>query len=131
VNDDFIHHVGETVSKNAKFPASSSDGSCDWPGDRIPKQDLVRLQKKFKLTDEQMNKAMERSKLEFRGQHIKDPRDFHNQLNRIVYVIIFAVLIYVVNRDYDDIISFWFALYFPVEAKTLGMFVPEPKSKTT
>lgn len=132
VNDDSVHHVCETDSKNARSPSSTSGGgSFEWPGDRIPKKDLERLQKKFKLTNEQMNLAMERSRLEFRGQPINDPRDFHNYLNRIVYVIIIAVLIYVVNRDYNDIISFWFALYFPMEANTLGMFVPEPKDKTS
>jgi hypothetical protein len=136
MNDDSIHHVGETDSKNDNEKVASV--RVWWvrpsgPVTGIPQKDLERLQKKFKLTNEQMKKAMEQSRLrDFAERRLSRSARGTFTTTSIAFlshcVIIIAVLIYVVNRDYDDIISFWFALYFPMEANALGMFVPEPKS---
>lgn len=122
--------VGNTTQESSPKDTSSSSSSSEWAGDKIPKEQLEKLQKRFKLTDEQMKQVMQKSKQEYQGEGNIDPGAFHRQLNLLVYVIIISVLVYVINRDYKDFISFWFARYFPVEARTLGMFVPEPRSKT-
>ena len=74
-----------------------------------------------------MRQVMDKSRRQFRGQPDieENANSFHAQLNLVVYVVIIAALVYVVNRDYNDFISFWFAYYFPEEARTLGLFVPE------
>jgi hypothetical protein len=113
--------------------ATKSNNTTEWAGDKIPKEHLGKLQKKFKLTDDQMMQVMEKSKREHQTGIVLPPSHqdtFHRDLNMLVYVVIISVLVYVVNRDYKDFLSFWFARYFPVEAGTLGLFVPVPKSNT-
>jgi hypothetical protein len=115
---DVIHETNEKNDANDHAPPSSVSA---WAGDRIPKKDLEKLQKKFHLTDDQMTQVMERSRGEFRGQPVmNDARAFHDQLNMIVYILILAVLRFVINRDYDNFVSFWFARYFPTEARAFG-----------
>ena len=124
---DVIHETNEKNDANDHAPASSVSA---WAGDRIPKKDLEKLQKTFHLSDDQMKQVMERSRGEFRGQPVmNDARAFHDQLNMIVYILILAALCYVINRDYNNFVSFWFARYFPTEARALGIFVPEPQSR--
>ena len=53
----------------------------------------------------------------------------YKMLNRFVYIIAFAVLFHVLNRDYNNYASWTFARYFPKEAGTLGMFVPRAIEK--
>jgi hypothetical protein len=57
-------------------------------------------------------------------RHITEARAFYNHLNRMVYFLIVSSLIYVINRDYNNYVSFWFAHFFPSEARTLGIYVP-------
>lgn len=117
----------EKASEKGDVPTKSETIASEWAGDKIPKEERDKLQKKFKLTDEQMVQVMNKSREQFRGQaDVEDATSFHRQLNLVIYVLIICVLVYVVNRDYKNYISFWFARYFPKEARTLGLFVPEP-----
>lgn len=121
--------VEEQVAEKGDVPNKSETSPSEWAGDKIPKEERDKLQKKFKLTDEQMVEVMNKSRQQFRGQaDVEDATSFHRQLNSVIYVLIICVLVYVVNRDYKNYISFWFARYFPKEARTLGLFVPEPSS---
>jgi hypothetical protein len=122
---------GDTFQEESKKADTAAGSKASaWAGDKIPQKDLDRLQKKFKLTNDQMKHVMERSRGEYHFQPVmNDARAFHDQINMIVYAVILAVLVYVINRDYNQFVSFWFARYFPTEARTLGMFVPEPQNR--
>ena len=43
----------------------------------------------------------------------------HQTLNRLVYLLLFAILVYVFHRDYGPVVTMWLAHVFPKEANTL------------
>jgi hypothetical protein len=117
-------------NNHSSSTTKSNNTTTEWAGDNIRKEQLNKLQKKFKLSDDQMKQVMSKSKRDHQSggimpRHHDQEHTFHRDLNRLVYVVIIAVLVHVVNRDYKDFLSFWFARYFPVEAGTLGLFVPK------
>mmetsp|Transcript_2416 Transcript_2416/g.3446 ORF Transcript_2416/g.3446 Transcript_2416/m.3446 type:complete len:97 (-) Transcript_2416:66-356(-) len=92
------------------------------------------LGKQFGLSPQQVKNIMEKSRHHDNNNNnnnnnYQDAHTFHRILNRLVYIISFSALIYVLNRDYNNFASFWFAYYFPKEATTLGMFVPQSKGR--
>jgi hypothetical protein len=94
-----------------------------WAGDKIPKEELQRIRIKYNLTPQQMKQVIDKS----RRQHATgvEERNVWRILNRLVYFISFSLMLYIFNRDYGAHSAFWFAYYFPKEARTLGIFVPE------
>ncbi len=46
------------------------------------------------------------------------------KLNLFVYGSFMVGLIYVLNRDYDSVVTLWFMKMFPREARTLGFQLP-------
>lgn len=134
--DDKTNEATEDTSTAAAAPADNNATATtddnttataqkpEWSGDNIPQETLNKVRTKFGLSEEQMKLVMDKSR---RGESIEEGQQFHKTVNRLVYVLAFSVLFYVLNRDYNDYASFWFAHYFPKEAGTLGMFVPEPR----
>eukprot|EP00542_Grammatophora_oceanica_P016114 CAMPEP_0194044720 /NCGR_PEP_ID=MMETSP0009_2-20130614/16141_1 /TAXON_ID=210454 /ORGANISM="Grammatophora oceanica, Strain CCMP 410" /LENGTH=161 /DNA_ID=CAMNT_0038689315 /DNA_START=230 /DNA_END=715 /DNA_ORIENTATION=+ len=105
-------------------PHQAGDDPQTWVGDEIPKEILDRVRKRNGLTEEQMAQVIRNA----RGQALRQtpqPAKAHRQWDAYVYLVCFALLVYFVNRDYNDFASWWFAWWFPKEARTLGLFVPE------
>mmetsp|Transcript_31692 Transcript_31692/g.72804 ORF Transcript_31692/g.72804 Transcript_31692/m.72804 type:complete len:109 (+) Transcript_31692:122-448(+) len=99
--------------------------------DPIPSEKLEQIRQRFDLSSEQMKVVMERSRKQLEqqkevGDYLNDATSFYRLLNRLVYVIAFGALVFVLNRDYNHFASFWFGYWFPREARTLGLSVPEP-----
>ena len=91
-----------------------------WDGDDIPEEELERIRKRFRLTHEQMARVMKLSKEEA----TMDQKSYltpHQRMNRMVYTIMILVLIYILNRDYGNIVLVWLLQMFPTEAKVLGL----------
>lgn len=91
----------------------NNDPTSTWDGDNIPKDELEKIRKQFRLTHSQMREVIEASQNE---ANIVTP---HQKLNRMVYVCLFTILIYVLNRDYGNIVTKWLILSFPKEARIL------------
>jgi hypothetical protein len=115
---------------------STSDGSKDdgskkhtpgksnkaWDGDQIPPDQLEVIRKRFRLTEAQMEQVLQNAKKEADGGSIiANDWTPHQKLNAMVYIIIIALLVFVLNRDYGNIVTFWFVRWFPKEATTLGI----------
>jgi hypothetical protein len=93
-----------------------------WAGDVVPSEAIENLRKKFDLTPTQMKTVMETSRKQYLSQNYDDDSwTPHQKLNVLVYGIMFSVLVFVVNRDYGNIVSIWFATRFPKEAAVLGI----------
>ena len=116
-----LRSYGDNTTDNS----NSKSNSSEWVGDRIPRQDLERIRKRFKLTPEQMELVMQQS----RDQYQSDAREMahqdtwtpHQRLNAMVYTVLIGSLIYVGNRDYGNIVTQWFIQLFPKEAGVLGL----------
>lgn len=88
---------------------------------------LAKLSEQWGLPVEQVKTVLSRHKNNAETERVDMP--WYRVLNRLVYVVSFALLAYVINRDYDNYVSFWFGYWFPKEAGTLGLHVPEAKGK--
>lgn len=93
---------------------------------------LEKMRQRLGLSQEEWQNAIQASKSPHRGNTnsgsiLQTP--LYKMFNRFVYVVAFAVLFHVLNRDYNNYASWWFARYFPKEAGTLGMFVPRAIEK--
>ena len=102
----------------------ATDTSSTWAGDSIPQEHLEQLRKRFSLTREQMKRVMDVSRRQAMTGRLDDDPSFwtpHQQLNALVYTILFFLFVYFVNRDYGNLATIWFAQNFPNEAATLGI----------
>lgn len=108
----------ETVGK---VKSALEKGASSWEGDNIPQEALERIRKQFRLTPKQMDRVMELSKAEATRNPRSPSATPHQQLNRMVYLIMFMVLIYVLNQEYGNVVFVWFVQIFPKEAQILGL----------
>jgi len=92
--------------------------------DELSPEQLEKIRVKCGLSKEQFKDAIRKSKSPENGSSLLQT-PLYKVFNRLVYVMAFAALFYVLNRDYNNYASWWFARYFPNEARTMGMFVPE------
>lgn len=118
--DDPSEHEAATSSS---LTAASRE---EWAGNNIPQEALYEVRKQYGLTTEQIKQAIEDARREARTE--TSAWNVHRVLNSIVYIIILSFLVYVLNRDYDKFVVFWFGRFFPKEAETLGLFVPERRA---
>ena len=105
---------------------SSSSPSSGWVGDDIPAEKLEALRVKMGLSQDQMKEVMDVSKQEYLLGVAGTPTCWNaskllKTLNKLVYIGMFIVLIYVLNRDYDNIVTIWFVRNFPREARVFGI----------
>lgn len=91
-----------------------------WDGDNIPEEELERIRKRFRLTHEQMAEVMNVSKEEATLNQTSYLTP-HQRMNRTVYLIMILVLIYILNRDYGNLVLIWLVRMFPKEAQVLGL----------
>ena len=84
------------------------------------------------LSQDQMKDVVETSKQKYQDTHQEgrgetleetdmDVPTFFKTLNRLMYMGMVIVLIYVLNRDYDNIVTVWFVKTFPKEAGVFGI----------
>jgi hypothetical protein len=93
----------------------------------LPPEELERIRQRFRLTKEQMDKVMKDSKNEAEHGHASSMVATwtpHQTLNRLVYLVLFAILVYVFHRDYGPVVTMWLTQIFPKEANTLGIGLP-------
>ena len=112
-------HVSATATTESSTP------SCSDPlEDEISPEQLEKIRIKLGLSKEELKEVIQKSTSPEQVQKsLATP--LYKIVNRLVYVVAFAVLFYVTDRDYNNFASWWFAKYFPKEAGTIGMFVPE------
>merc|ERR1719232_769706 len=115
-NEDNVDDDNETSAKKA------TDAS--WPGDSLDQSKIIRIQSIFKLSDDQMNDVLKMSKEEAfnkRNNNYDDIISLESKVNWVVYIVLFALLIYILNRDYGNIVTWLFIRTFPKEAKLLRL----------
>mmetsp|Transcript_13714 Transcript_13714/g.39144 ORF Transcript_13714/g.39144 Transcript_13714/m.39144 type:complete len:181 (-) Transcript_13714:1791-2333(-) len=108
-------------------PRQQQHAEKEWAGEDIPPEQLERIRKRFRLTNEQMEAVLQESRLQLStdGQKSASASSLswtpHQTLNGMTYCIILGVVVYVFNRDYDGIVTKVFLQWFPREAATLGL----------
>lgn len=126
----------EATKKNTDDSNSEEQQQQRTIEETIPERKIKAMQKALGLTDEQMNKVLEKSNKQYQNKKngfILDDDDEDDsleynsstniiqQLNQLIYLGFFIVLVYVINRDYDNAVTRSFINYFPKEAKILGL----------
>lgn len=88
---------------------------------------VERTGQKLGLSEEEIEKFLQQTKQAHGGElfrDLEDDLDLHltlsQKLNLLIYGSFIIGAIYVLNRDYDSVVSHWFVTMFPKEAKTLG-----------
>ena len=89
------------------------------------------FQKLFGLSDEQMNLAIENARKEDAGEKITrndvnaqadgDGFSLSQKVDVFVYASLFAALLYFGSRDFGNSAGRYFRIYFPREARALGI----------
>ncbi len=88
------------------------------------------MQTKFGLTEEQVKKVIQSSKSDKNNknndstfQDLEDELELTltQKLNLVIYGSFFIGLIYVLNKDYDSLVTVWFVRMFPREASIFGL----------
>lgn len=115
----------EAVASDGGNNANAKTSIASWEGENIPLEELERIRKRFRLTPHQMTRVMEQSKeqstLQAGNSGSKSITTPHQTLNRLMYLCMFMVLGYILNRDYGNILIVWLFQFFPKEAKLLGL----------
>lgn len=100
----------------------TKSNETSWAGDQLPPELLQRTRKRFNLTQEQMDEVLKQSKTEALSKIDSDNSFSVSQtINATVYLSLVCILIYYVNRDYDNAVTKWFIHNFPREAETLSI----------
>ena len=120
----------QAVNEKLRAEAEKAALSLDWETDKIIKK-TAKLQKLFRLSDEDMRTAIENAKLENAGQQIKS-NDVDNgdarmsisaKVDFVVYSTLIILMIYFFKRDYGaGNFNRLIMRYFPKEGKALGMY---------
>lgn len=126
----------ETTNKNTDDSNSDDTTNQRTIEETIPERKIKTMQKALGLTDDQMNKVLEKSNKQYQSkkngfilddENEDDSLEYNSstniiqQLNQLIYLGFFIVLVYVINRDYDNAVTRSFINYFPKEAKILGL----------
>lgn len=125
----------EATNKNTDDSNSDDTTNQRTIEETIPERKIKAMQKALGLTDDQMNKVLEKSNKQYQSKKngfiLDDDEDdsleynsstnIIQQLNQLIYLGFFIVLVYVINRDYDNAVTRSFKNYFPKEAKILGL----------
>jgi hypothetical protein len=138
-NENDKHNTTTTAALQSEDAALSSS-ETSWAGDYIAPKLLERLRQTLHLTEEQMKLVLDTSRRQAMHNNTKkkdqDDSDYtssdmaeeewtpHQVLNRMIYVILMALLMYIANRDYGNVVTVWFITWFPREAATLGILTP-------
>mmetsp|Transcript_2060 Transcript_2060/g.2805 ORF Transcript_2060/g.2805 Transcript_2060/m.2805 type:complete len:223 (+) Transcript_2060:116-784(+) len=94
----------------------------------LSKEKLQKTKEKYGLSNQEMEKMIKFNNMKKRQQSsMKDEEEdlgltLAQWLNLGVYTTFMIGTIYLLNRDYDSIVTLWFIRTFPREAKTLGLF---------
>jgi hypothetical protein len=140
-NDDNKHHTTATTTNTTTLQTDDvalPSSETSWAGDYIAPRVVERLRQTLHLTEEQMKLVLDTSRRQAMQNHIKKNDDHgdsdftrsevdeegwtpHQVLNRMVYFILVALLMYIANRDYGNVVTVWFITWFPREANTLGI----------
>lgn len=122
----------ETTNKNTDSEQLQQQRTIE---ETIPERKIKTMQKALGLTDDQMNKVLEKSNKQYQSKkngfildvdeddslEYNSSTNIIQQLNQLIYLGFFIVLVYVINRDYDNAVTRSFINYFPKEAKILGL----------
>jgi len=121
--NDTMGFTSTTVDK--KITENDSQiADASWAGDQIPSCKIEATRKLFGLTESQMRNVMDVSRSQaLTDQCIEEHSclSLTQKINVMVYIVLFASLIYAVNRDYDNAATLWFIHHFPNEARILRL----------
>jgi len=123
-----------TTENNKNTNDEQQQQPFEWGGDAIPKGKLEKARKKFGLTNEQMDNAIKDAK-DYAMKHRHDGGGYQSNIGDdadvnistltmikwVVQLSLFALLIYVINAEYDNVLTIWFIRTFPIEAEILGI----------
>ena len=91
---------------------------------------MERTGQKLGLSGEEIEELLIKTNQEREGEKFRDIEDdlelnltLTQKLNLLIYGSFTIVTVYVLNRDYDSVVSHWFVTMFPREAKILGFQV--------
>ncbi len=124
----------ESVSGVTKQISADKALDMEWPAEKIAAK-TAKLQKLFGLTDEQMAQAISDAKAEFKGEKVAandvnaraegDSISLSQKVDFIVYATLIGLAIYFMRRDHGEGFSRFLMIYFPREAKALGLVQSE------
>ena len=131
-----INKIGEPFSYEVEKD-NTTDINNKNDCDIVSKSKIEHLRKKFDLTEDEITKFMnkkEQGDEDFikqkliSSQQCSTSTDIEDdleltltqKLNLLIYGSLFIGLIYVLNKDYDSVVTLWFVRMFPKEASTLG-----------
>ena len=116
--DDSKSNYNEEPNESAKGDTTTPKKNNEEHNKR-----LEAARKKYDLTSEEIETLLrKKTKSKKYETELEDELNFTltQKLNFVIYGSFILVIIYVLNRDYDSVVSMWFASLFPKEAKTLG-----------
>jgi len=133
INNDKLDNVNESRTMQSKSKSNKND--FEWAGDNIHPQKIELLRTKLGLTNEQMQNVIRKSQREWESSHndsygwnysktnhnINDGMTITQKVNVIVYSSLIVMLVYFINRDYDNVATIWFVRMFPKESRMLGI----------
>lgn len=107
----------------------------------LPPNQIEKIRKTFRLTHAQMEQVLDVSRRQHNnnndegiggmGSSLLSSSSLsswtpHQKMNGLAYLLMLSVLVYVLNRDYGNVVTIWFVQTFPKEARTLGLLHPLP-----
>ena len=107
----------------------------------LPPNQIEKIRKTFRLTHAQMEEVLDESRRQHNnnndegigamGSSLLSSSSLsswtpHQKMNGLAYLLMLSVLVYVLNRDYGNVVTIWFVQTFPKEARTLGLLHPLP-----
>ena len=102
--------------------------SKDDMSDEKIKAKLEHTRKSLGFTEEQMDIFIQKAKQKGKDSHshfqdIEDDLELTltQKLNLLVYGSFIVATIYILNRDYDSVVTLWLIKMFPRESRTLGL----------
>ena len=141
----------EEEQEEAKKPSNNDNDNNDKkekenktdPFDLPPNQ-IEKIRKTFRLTHAQMEEVLDESRRQHNNNNNNNDEGIggmgssllsssslsswtpHQKMNGLAYLLMLSVLVYVLNRDYGNVVTIWFVQTFPKEARTLGLLHPLP-----
>lgn len=125
-----------TKSNESSTTTTTPTTTCNTSMSTDTRQEIKRLEagrKKYDLTSEEIKQILQKQRtnkdnnndddlLLDMNNDIEDELDLTitQKFNLFIYGSLFIGCIYVLNRDYDSVVTMWFVRMFPREAKTLG-----------
>ncbi len=124
---------GENDEKEGNTSSSSDIKNKESESMEDKERRIKTARDKYDLTCEEIEEILNKSnKHKHKGKNrtipLNDDGDIEDELNLtmtqkinlLIYGSLILVMVYVLNRDYERVVTMWFVRMFPREAKTLG-----------